>query len=340
MAHLIPLRYTRNMDVLAIGDTTEDIFMQLHEASLQCNIDGTNCRLCLDYGNKIPVESKKVISGVGNAANHAVGVARLGCKAGIYTILGDDNEGARAREIFTRNGVDTTYVVTDHEHGTNLSIAITFQSERTILVHHEPRNYELPHNLVAPSWIYLTSASGAGCEQLHEQVHGFLEKNSSVRLAFNPGTYQMHLGKEKLMPLLKRTTLLFLNREEAARVLEVETRDIGELVRGLHALGITTVIITDGPEGSYVSDGSTVYQFGTYPEEEVERTGAGDAFGSGFLSAIIQGKSIPEAMQWGTANATSVVRYVGAREGLLEQRAILHMIEEYKDMKPTEFLTL
>ncbi len=328
------------MDILAIGDTTEDIFMQLHDATLQCNLEGDTCRLCLDYGDKIPVDSKIVVSGVGNAANHAVGVSRLGCKAAIYTVLGDDDEGKRAREVLEKNGVDTSCISTDHQRGTNLSVVITFKSERTILVYHEPREYELPHNLPVPSWMYLTSVSGGGVEALHAQVLDFLEKNPSVRLACNPGTYQMNLGKNGLLPILKKTQLLFVNREEAARVLEVETKEIAPLVSGFHEMGIEHVVVTDGAKGSYVSDKKSIYFLPIYPGKEVERTGAGDAYGSGFLAALVHGKSIPEAMQWGNANATSVVASIGAREGLLELPAVLHMIEENKEISPSVYATL
>ena len=328
------------MDILAIGDTTEDIFMQLHDATLQCNLEGDTCRLCLDYGDKIPVDSKIVVSGVGNAANHAVGVSRLGCKAAIYTVLGNDDEGKRAREVLEKNGVDTSFIATDHQHGTNLSVVITFKSERTILVYHEPREYELPHNFPVPSWVYLTSVSGGGVEVLHAQVLDFLEKNPSVRLAFNPGTYQMNLGKNGLLPILKKTQLVFVNREEAARVLEIDTKEIAPLVSGFHELGIEHVVVTDGAKGSYVSDKKSIYFLPIYPGKEVERTGAGDAYGSGFLAALVQGKSISEAMQWGNANATSVVASVGAREGLLELSAVLHMIEENKDISPSIHATL
>lgn len=322
------------MDVLAIGDTTEDIFLQMHDASLQCDVDGKKCRICFDFGEKIAVEAKTVISGVGNAANHAIGIARLGHKAGIYTVLGDDSEGRAAREIFKKNGVDVSYVATDTEHNTNLSVVINFKSERTILVYHEPRTYSLPEN-ISPKWIYLTSVSGGGVAKLHEQVLQALEQNNEIKLAFNPGTHQIHLGKAELLPLLKKTEILFLNREEAARVLEVETRDVQELVSGFHAIGIPFVVITDGPSGAYASDQKNIYYLPIYPGKEVERTGAGDAYGSGFIGALLHGKTVPEAMQWGNANATSVVMYVGAREGLLERDAVLAMIAEYADIVPT-----
>ncbi len=327
------------MDVLAIGDTTEDIFLQMHDASLQCNVDGKGCKICFDFGEKIAVEKKTVISGVGNAANHAIGMARLGCASSIYTVVGDDTEGHEAKSILEKNGVDTSYVVFDKEQGTNLSIVINFKSERTILVYHEPRAYELP-NVPDTAWLYLTSASGGGIQKLHAQTLEFLEKNPETKLAFNPGTHQINLGKEELLPLLKKTTILFLNREEAARVLEIETRDIVTLTKAFHEFGITTVVITDGPEGAYASDGRNIYTMAIFKGKEVERTGAGDAYGSGFLAAIVHGKAIPEAMQWGNANSTSVVRYVGAREGLLEQEAVQAIIGEYKDITPSVYATL
>lgn len=336
---MAPLRYTDTMDVIAIGDITEDIFLQMHDASLQCAIDGHNCMLCLDYGEKIGVDSKTIISAVGNAANHAIGVARLGCSAGIYTIVGTDDHGRDAKDILEQNKVDTSYLSFDAQHATNLSVVINFRSERTILVYHEPRTYILPE-LHESSWIYLTSASGDGTEALHDQMLAYLTKHPNVRLAFNPGTHQIKLGKIALTPLLKKTSLLFLNREESARVLEIETRDIKTLITGFHALGILTVVITDGPDGSYTSDGKTIYHLQRYPVKEVERTGAGDAYGSGFLTAIIYKKPIPEAMQWGGANAASVVQHIGAREGLLERDAIAHMIQEYPDTTPKLFDTI
>lgn len=326
------------MDVVAIGDITEDIFLGLHDASLQCAIDGHACMLCLDYGEKIGVDSKVIIPAVGNAANHAIGVARLGCSTGIYTIVGDDIQGKIATEILQQNNVDTSLVAVDKERGTNLSLVINFRSERTILVYHEPRTYVLP-DIGKPSWVYLTSASEGGLEALHDQALAYLVAHPNVRLAFNPGTHQIKLGKDVLLGLLQKTKILFLNREEAARVLEIETREIKVLAKGFHDMGIATVIITDGPDGAYASDGRQIYHLDRYPVQEVERTGAGDAFGSGFLAAIVKGKPIPDAMRWGGVNAASVVQHIGARDGLLEVEAIQHMIQEHADITPRVFDT-
>jgi sugar/nucleoside kinase (ribokinase family) len=327
------------MDVVAVGDTTEDIFLGMHDASLQCDIDGANCKLCLDYADKIAVDTKTVIPAVGNAANHAIGIARLGLSAGLYTVVGKDDQGEKAKQILEQNHVDTSFLAFDPERGTNLSIVINFRTERTILVYHEPRTYKLP-DISPTKWIYLTSASVEGVKDLHTQTLEFLDAHPETKLAFNPGTHQIHLGKEELLPVLKKTNVLFVNREEAAQVLEIETRDIKTLIEGFHALGIATVVITDGPDGAYASDGRQIYFLPIYPSEVIERTGAGDAFGSGMLGALIHGKTLLEAMQWGNANSTSVVQFIGAREGLLEADAVQHLIKEHGDITPRVFASL
>ncbi|MBI1833712.1 MAG: carbohydrate kinase family protein [Candidatus Andersenbacteria bacterium] len=314
-------------DVVAIGDSTQDIFLGMSDANVLCDIDQKNCKICFDYADKIAVDKKTDVPAVGNAANHAIGVARLGLRSAIYTVVGDDDQGKKTKSVFEENGVVTDYMAFDPKHGTNLSIVINYRSERTIFVYHEPRAYDLPA-LKPTQWIYLTSASGEGVNELHQQTLDFLRKNPNVKLAFNPGTHQIHLGKEKLLPLLERCDMLFLNREESAEILEAKTLDVRELMNVYHGIGAKTMVMTDGPKGSYVSDGKTIWYAKIFDGPVIERTGAGDSFGSAFLSATIKGKPIPEAMMWGNANSTSVVQFIGAREGLLTEEAVAKMIEE------------
>ncbi len=324
-------------EVIAIGDTTEDIFLEMHDASVQCDLDGENCRISFDYADKIAVEKKTDIPAVGNAANHAIGAARLGLRASVYTVVGDDEQGQRARHIFAENNVDPRYVVFDQMRGTNLSVVINYRGERTIFVYHEPRDYELPE-LAPTEWVYLTSASGQGVKRLHSQVLDYLEGNREVKLAFNPGTHQIELGREELKPLLARTDILFLNREESAEVLNSKSRDIEDLTSGFHELGVKMMVLTDGPDGAYASDGSEIRFLKIFRGPVVERTGAGDSFGAAFLSAIIRGKSVEEAMLWGNANSTSVLQYIGARQGLLDQQGLRKIIDENRDIAPQRYV--
>jgi len=323
-------------DIIAIGDTTQDVFLEMSDASVQCDKDNENCRICFDYADKIAVDKKTDVPAVGNAANHAIAIGRQGRPVAIYTVVGDDVQGHLADDVFRDNGVDTRYMAFDKKSGTNFSTVVNFQGERTIFVYHEPREYQLPV-MEKTKWIYLTSASGDGVHELHQQVLRYLEDNSEVKMAFNPGTHQMHLGWEELEPLLKKTEVLFLNRQESAEVLGVETRDPQELAERYHKIGVKTMVITDGPDGSYVSDGSDMWFLRIFEGPVVERTGAGDSYGSGFMGAILAGKSIEEAMLWGNANSTSVVQAIGAREGLLTVEQIEASIAEQSSIQPEKY---
>jgi len=183
----------------------------------------------------------------------------------------------------------------------------------------------------------LTSASGDGVEKMHAQVLEYLTKTPEVKVGFNPGTHQMHLGKDKLLPLLEKTEVLFLNKEESAEVLGVETDDVKELTAMYHEIGVKKMVLTDGPEGSYISDGKTIWYAGIFKGPVVERTGCGDSYGSAFLAAVIKGKTLAEAMDWGNANSTSVVQYIGAREGLLDEKGVEKIVAGNLEVRAQEF---
>ena len=106
----------------------------------------------------------------------------------------------------------------------------------------------------------------------------------------------------------------------------------------LSDLGPKTVVVTDGPTGSYAYDKeiNKAWFMPPYPDpkEPYERTGAGDAFASTFTIARMQGKSVPEALAWGSINSMSVVQFVGAQKGLLPKEEI----EKYIESAPAEFV--
>jgi ribokinase len=133
------------------------------------------------------------------------------------------------------------------------------------------------------------------------------------------------------------TTLLFVNREEAMLLLRKDSHTpIKELLSALKTTGPQTVVITDGADGAYAFDGQTYYQMGIYDGPVVERTGCGDAFGTAFTVAIAEGKSITEALQWGNANSTSVLAYVGPEAGLLSQIGIEAMVAKNQSVQPMQ----
>jgi ribokinase len=329
----------RKIDFLAIGDIVIDAFIKLQGAHVHSGIDTPGAELCVTFGDKIPYESVDVLNAVGNSPNAAVSASRLGLTSALITNIGDDQNGKDCLESLKKDNIITDYVTTEAGQKTNYHYVLWFGVERTILVKHAEFNFKFP-NLedVEVSWMYLSSLASNSLPY-HMEIAEYLKKHPETKLAFQPGTFQISLGTEKLRDIYAHTHVFFCNLEEAQKILNVETKDIKELAKGLHNLGPKIVAISDGPNGAYASDGTNIWYTPIYPDTApaVDRTGAGDAFASTFTAALGLGKSIPEALAWGPINSMSVVQYVGAQKGLLSREKLEELLknapESYKVKK-------
>ena len=309
----------KKFDVISVGDTTLDVFMELDEANANVvckDGDDEDCVIQLAFADKIPVKKVTKVYAVGNAANVAIGCARLGLKSALYTILGDDREGKENFNVLKSEKVAKDYIVWDKKRGSNYSAVINYKGERTILVYHEQRTYDLP-KLASTDWVYLT-AIGHGHERLDQQVIEYVEK-TGAKLGFNPGDLQLREGFENLKPLIEKCEVFFVNKQEAQRLVG-KNDDVKVLLKLLHDVGTKIVVITDGGKGSYSFDGTNVYFQEVLKVPLIEMTGTGDSYATGFISALHLGKDIPEAMKWGTTNAAAKLQQIGARAGLLNRK--------------------
>lgn len=323
-----------NIDFLAIGDITTDAFIKLQQAEVHCDIDNENCKLCVNFGDKIPFESVTVVKAVGNSANAAVSAARLGLNSALLAYIGDDQNGKDDIEELKKNNVDVSFMRVDPGKHTNYHYVLWYDVDRTILVKHDEFNYNLGE-MDHPKWIYLSSL-GHNSLEYHKQIVEFLEKNPDTKLAFQPGTFQMEMGTDVLSGIYKNTEIFFCNVEEAQRILGETSRDIKTLLKKIAGLGPKTVVITDGIEGAYAYETEKPEDFWfmpVYPHKPFERTGAGDAFASTVVSCLAMGKSLDQALAWGPINSMSVVQKIGAQEGLLNREKL----EEYLKSAPEEY---
>lgn len=306
-------------DLVSVGDCSLDTFLTPSEAETLCEINTKDCLVCFSYGDKIPVESLDFSVG-GNAANNAVGGARLGLKTGIITTIGGDILGREIFETLTAEGVHLEFVTKNEKGKSNFSTVINYSGERTILSYHAPKEYVFPKEFPEAKWVYLTSM-GEGYEDFTAKLLEYLEKHPEVNLAVNPGSKQLRSGLELLKPILFRTQVLYVNREEAQKITGI-AKSVGaekNLLEGLLNMGPHTAIVTDGPSGAYVSNGQSYLFCPIFPSKVASRTGAGDAFGSATLTALIKGKTLEEALLWGAVNSASVIGQVGAQKGLLRE---------------------
>ena len=286
-----------NYDLVAIGDIIIDAFIRLKDAHIHCKIDTDACELCLRFGDKVPYESVTVVPAVGNSPNAAVAAARLGLKVAIVTNIGDDKHGKDCLDSLKNNKIITDYVTTEKNKLTNYHYILWYDVDRTILIKHTQFDYKFPE-IGNVAWMYLSSLAENSLDY-HKEISEYLKKYPNTKLAFQPGTFQIKFGAEKLKDIYKRTEIFFCNVEEAKKILAKENinnndknKDVLELSKGIQALGPKTVVLSDGPNGAYLYFNDELWHIPIYPDiaPPLERTGAGDAFSSTFTCALALGK--------------------------------------------------
>jgi len=313
-------------DFVAIGDITTDAFIELENARVNCDINDENCQLCVNFGDKIPYKDVVVVRAVGNSPNASVSAARLGLPSALITNLGDDQNGKECLDALRSEGVGTDFIKVEAGKQTNYHYVLRYEAERTILVKHHEYEYTLPDFPKSPTWLYLSSL-GENSVPFHHKIAEHVREHPEIKLAFQPGTFQMKLGAETLKDIYEVSELFFCNKQEAKRILNSNEDDIKKLLDGVHALGPKMIVITDGPAGATVFDGKEYWHMPMYPDPAppVDRTGAGDSFSSTFTALIAKGMSVPEALRRAPINSMSVVQHIGAQKGLLS----LEKIEEW-----------
>ncbi len=334
-------------DILVIGSATRDLFFEgVPFVEVKSKKFKVGKGIALPYAGKVKVPKITFTIG-GGGANVAVTFARQGFNAICISSIGQDNGGKEIIEKLKKEKVDTKYFQTDKNNPTAYStIFLDKSGERTILSHKgagdEISEKLIPwNNKIGARWIYLSSL--AGNKNLLIRAVNFASKNKMF-LATNPGMGE--LKNFRLMPrLLKHFDIFVLNQEEASYLADVPYKEEKKLFKRLDDLIEGLVVMTKGPKGLTISDGKQMWQVGTYKEKRVaDRTGAGDSFASGFVSAfvdkkikkvgnrsIFEEKDIEAAIKAGSANATSVVEYVGAQTGILRKSDLKD--KRWKDLK-------
>ncbi len=313
-------------DVLSVGDTATDVFIRLSDAHIRIWEDENGHWMDLPFGGKVPFDYARTVEAGGNAANAAVGLSRLGVPTAIAAHVGSDDIGRTMQAALEREGVDTHLVRFDPRQPSNRNFVLWYGQDRTILVHHQIYDYHWPHlsPREMPRWVYLSSV-GADGAPYYEQIVAWLCAEPSVHLVFQPGTFQIAQGAEAMRGLYGRTHVLVCNREEAVEIGGADHGDLAGILESLHRLGPDIVVVTDGPEGAYASDRSRRYRVPAYPDPSPpkERTGAGDAFSSALVAALVKGLPLEVALAWAPVNAMSVVQEVGSQTGLLSEGELL-----------------
>lgn len=316
----------QEFDLIAIGDIVTDAYIRITQANVYYDTECQCEKICLTNGAKIPYEFAKVVAGAGNAPNAAVSATRLGLNTALVTNLGKDDNGEEILEALEKNGIDKRFVKIHDDKMSNYHYVLWHKTRRTILIKHQAYDYMLP-DIGSPKWIYMSSV-GEDTIDYQKHVADYIQEHN-IKLAFQPGTFQVKLGYEKLKFLYETAEVFFCNKEEAQLILQTEEDNPAQLAREMVAKGPKMAVITDGPDGAYMYDGENTWHIEALPNTQVkESTGAGDSFSSAFTSAVALGHSPEDALMWGAFNSASVVEHIGSQKGLLTKEEIEKRIAE------------
>ncbi|MFH1186616.1 MAG: carbohydrate kinase family protein [Candidatus Levyibacteriota bacterium] len=309
-----------SFDVVTIGNSTIDIFFTISSTNKHFRMEEKTKELCIRLGDKTIVDRVKFALG-GNAANVGVGLSKLGFKIAVFSEIGKDEFGEKILNGLKKENIDCSHINQRKNTPSAISIIFTYRKERTIFSEDVEKEHNFNFNNLKTKWIYLTSL-GKKWEKAYQDTLK-LVKDSEAKLVFNPGTRQLDAGYEKVKDVLEETEVLIVNKEEAEKILNKERKDIKELLTDLKRLGPEIVVITNGLNGSYSLDETNNYfEDKKVEDNSVERTGAGDAYSSGFLAAYMLNLGLPRAMRWGTLNASATVLQPGGQVGLLTREEI------------------
>jgi sugar/nucleoside kinase (ribokinase family) len=316
------------MDITTIGGATEDMMFYTEEAEL---IDNKNNLLKqkligFEYGAKLYSKEVYLTFG-GGGANAAANFASLGLKTQSIIAVGYDNTGEAILQNLKQRKIATNLVQRVDKKNSGISAVINVGSfnEHVIFAYRGANEcLDLSEKVVKKiktPWVYLTSLHATSTHRIEALFKHCQHKN--IKIAWNPGHDQLKLGLKKLARLIAQTTVFDVNRDEALELLvsvkQAQVKNnINFILKSLHAYGQKFTVVTDGARGAYVYDGQKVYFQAAFKKKGVNTTGAGDAFGSAFVTGLIKYKDdVDKALKLAIINSNSVIMKIGAQVGIL-----------------------
>ena len=308
-------------DIISIGSAVKDIFIDSDDFKSITTADfSVGKGLCFPLGSKLEIKRIAFASG-GGGTNAAVTFARQGLSTACIGVIGNDFNGQEILAELEGEGINVDFFQKHDDDFTAYSVILVDKSgERTMLSYKgEGQHFDagkISFDRLQSKWFFLDSLGGH--YDLLEKAVKWAVKNN-IKLATNPGNKELAHGLDKLEPLLKNFSIVIMNQEEVSRLVGVNYDKELKVFRAMNEIIPGIFVMTKGPEGVVVSDGKNLYRAGVPDSPVVERTGAGDAFSSGFVTEYIRSGDIAKAIQFATANASSVVTKYGAKAGILKR---------------------
>ncbi|MBR3138031.1 carbohydrate kinase family protein [Candidatus Saccharibacteria bacterium] len=310
--------------IVSLGSALQDIYFIDRDDLVSTAIGKEAIFGKILVGSKVDIDKISYEVG-GGGINSAITFSRHGHEVVLMSNIAKDSAGSAITKKLNQESIDDSYINVLERKTTGTSVILLNEKngERTILTYRGASEQfgnfsEKDLDLINPDWLYITTLRGD-----LETLKRFLKKakEQNIKVMLNPGVKELENVKE-LTKLFEYIDVLNVNKNEAMQIVPGVT--LLELVYRLNNY-INTVIVTDGTMGGIATDSTETYRFGIYEDLKVkDATGAGDAFGSGFLAHLASGKSFKNSLIFASANSTSVITKIGANKGILTGSEKLH----------------
>jgi len=286
---------------------------------------------------EVPIDHIKAAPG-GSAANTIYGLAKLGVRTGFVGAIGDDEQGETCLKELQDIGVDTTYIRIKKGKKTGLALCISDESGRRAIYVLPGANSLLNYRDIDINYLsqaeIIHFSSFVDEQQFNIQAELLEKLSGSVKISFAPGMLYAAKGILALSPLLRKSDILFINKDELEKL---TGEDFMSGAKKCLKQGCQIIVVTLGRGltlepgkviTGYICDKDHEYKvetavdFGGQPDS----TGAGDAFAAGFLFGLIKQRKLDECGRLGDTMAHFAMREIGARAGLPTLPALKEML--------------
>ena len=279
--------------------------------------------LLLSDVNKLKPPS---LSSGGTCANVAAGLSKLGLTVKFFGTVGNDIYGKHVLEEMKNDNVDTRNLIVLDEHSTAMVIGIVqSNSERSLFVWppeggaHEYLEFSLidKEHLLESDWLHVSGISLRNDPiktTMIEVMKLFKENNIPISFDLNIRAELWGLDlefKETVYEAISYSDYIFGNSDEEIIPL-TEKKTINEAAKAIIKEN-QTLICRNGSKSVLVFNKNNLTKREVFKISPKDSIGAGDAFNTGFISGVLQDKSIDEAIDCGNAVAAYKLLGYGAR---------------------------
>ncbi|TWT58762.1 putative sugar kinase YdjH [Thalassoglobus neptunius] len=272
----------------------------------------------------------------GCAANASTDMARLGLSVELVGLVGDDPFGNVVIEELRSNGVRCEHVKRLTDQATAATMVINVHGEDRRFIHAVGANTQLTGNEVSNELLSSAKALVVGGFGLNPSLSGenvrdlfSRARDSSVVTVLDVVLDDVDMCRTMLKDALPETDYFLPNSDEAR--LLTGTSDIQQQARILLDWGARAVVITRGASGVILADQTgAVKEVPAFSVTQVDGTGGGDAFVSGFVYALLKELPPQTCMRYGAAMGASCVQHSGATTGVFNSQELEEFIRSQK----------